>query len=92
MTSEHFLSSIPPSWNPGETWGVNFPDWDEKPIIIVEFDKPQKTATIEEWVAGAKRDGVEMEEALETYYTKCPVTKKTAFPLDDLDVIESAMD
>jgi hypothetical protein len=69
-------------YDPDTTWSVNFPNWKEKLVAVVVFDVSKKTATIEEWYASARLQGITPKS-----YDNCPVTDCCAFPYDDLEIV-----
>jgi hypothetical protein len=78
--SQYYRSIL--KYDPDTTWSINFPNWKEKPVAVVVFDVSKKTATIEEWYASARLQGVTPKN-----YDNCPVTNCCAFPYDDLEII-----
>lgn len=72
--------------DPTTMWAEKFPDWKQKPVVVVYFETPQKSATLKEWIKSGVDQGYDSQEC-EQSYINCPVTNQTAFPHDDLEVI-----
>jgi len=74
--------------DPDETWSQNYPDWKQKPVVLAYFEKPQKSATLKEWIKAGSDEGFNLQECEQSYDANCPVTNQTAFPHDDdLEII-----
>lgn len=73
--------------DPDSTWSQKFPDWKNKPVVVVYFDEPQRTATLKEWIQSGVDQGYDPKNCQETYLKNCPVTNQTAFPHDDLEIL-----
>lgn len=71
-------------------WDDLYPDWRDKPIGIIEFDKPQKNITFEEFCNKYKEDESfqDLENKIKNYYyEKVPPTFFVSAPMDDLEEI-----
>jgi hypothetical protein len=85
---DYFL--LQAKYDPDHVWAKNYPDWKQKPVALVYFEKPQRTATLQEWIDGAKLKNIPEEEARADYEERCPTLRQTAFPIDDLEEIGPA--
>lgn len=68
--------------NLDSTWSVKFPDWKEKPVVVVVFDEYKKSATEKEWIESAM-----LQNKVTTDYSNCPMTNCLSFPYDDLELV-----
>lgn len=73
--------------DPSKAWAERFPDWDEKPIILVSFPSKHKIATITEWIRDGMKKGLTQEQCVAEYQF-CPTLSRMAFPYDDLEIVE----
>lgn len=82
FSPDYYLSIIPQEMHDSLdiSWGEN---WKNNPVVAVYFDKPQKTATLEEWIKTGMAKGISKEELEETY-PKAPLLKTVTFRMDDL--------
>lgn len=73
--------------DPDTMWAKGYPDWKQKPVVLVYFETPQRSATLKEWIASGVDQGYDPEECEKNYEELCPITNQTAFPHDDLEVV-----
>ncbi len=80
--AQYFLKNC--SGDPDQTWSKRFPNWKEKPVVLVQFETPQRIATLKEWIESGVQQGFDEAECRNEYEENCPVVTETAFPYDDL--------
>ena len=73
-----------------EVWGKLYPNWMDKPIVFVEFDKPQRNCTFEEFCTNYK-DNPDFQSLCESdkeyYYLRIPPVYFVSAPIDDVEVL-----
>lgn len=74
-------------------WDKLYPNWTEKLIYVVLLEKPQPTATFEEWAATLEqRFGVKLPKdnpvVMANYVQDIPYKMMITFPEDDLESME----
>lgn len=72
--------------DPDFIWKLNYPTWKQKPVAVVWYDDPQRTATLEEWVRDGVHKGFTEESCNESYEKDCPIVHQMCFPFDDLQL------
>ena len=86
--ADYFLSQVKNS--PLHMWSKNFPNWQQMPVVLVYFEKPQRSATIDEWVAsGLQTTSKTSQELMEEYESNCHFVQLAAFPIEDLELVSS---
>ena len=86
MFSSEYYQRLVNSGSNLKQWSLKHPGWQDHPVVVVEFDEPQKTATLKEWIRSAYDKGIHPDEAERTY-DQCPVLSVVALPYDDLEII-----
>jgi hypothetical protein len=93
--AEYFLEKMcHRTMDPDPVWRIKFPDWKDKPVVIVSFLEPHRTANFEEWMEQGKvkqinpREWSE-DEWRENYEANCPKMYEMCFPYDDLEEIDA---
>lgn len=66
-------------------WGKTCPNWKNENIAFVEFNEPQRTATLKEWIESGVHQGFTKEQCEKEYLEQCPVVTKVSFPIADLE-------
>lgn len=82
---EFFLTIFGP--NVDAVWSRIYPDWKTKLCYYVEFDEPQKTYSLQEARQQLNDYGIFDTEEIESRYQNAPVTKFSAYPYDDLELL-----
>lgn len=71
-------------------WSDLYPDWQSKPIVLLEFDKPQRSCTYEEYCQQNEKypDWQSLhEDEKQFYYERSPVVYFVIAPIEDIEVI-----
>lgn len=75
------------------SWDNLYPDWSEKPVYLVKFDRPQKPLSFDEYIEDvtAKYQSIGQpmppEDFLEMeYLNNVPFVKTATYPADDLEI------
>lgn len=68
---------------PAKRWNKLYPDWMQKPVVMFQFDKPQKVCSFEEY---CERDKRSVEE-LKIEYEALPDVPIVQAPIDDVYVM-----
>lgn len=72
-------------------WSELYPDWIDKEVVFVAFEKPQKPMTMQEYVESFSdefRESVPSEHFEVLYKYNIPDAKFVAYPIDDLEILE----
>lgn len=85
---EYFKISLTGKTDPNITWSKNFPNWEEKPVVLVLFKQLRRSATLEEWIQSGIDQGIDPKQCEKTYDYKCPLVNQAVFPYDDLQIVE----
>ena len=68
-------------------WENLYPGWENKPIVVVQFKKPQRSISMEEFIAQSKvQDGIDPTDLDILYQNSIPVIKYAYYPIDDLEL------
>ena len=73
-------------------WDEIAPGWRNQPLAMVYYDEPQKTLTIEEWIAAGAEQGYDESQSKDDYEEMCPTTQQVIFPFGDLEAAEEDED
>lgn len=71
-------------------WQTTSPNWKNEPICVLLFDKPHRTASLEEWVKSGKTKGLEEDELIKEYEERCPTVEVVIFPIGDLELVKES--
>jgi hypothetical protein len=88
MTAPFYCHSKNVGPNDFQRWNDLYPDWFLKPVVIVEFNEPQKALTFEEYKLGFPPEMEVTEEEMKTLYKFVQKQLLAAYPIDDLDVLD----
>lgn len=101
MTSEYYLGSNNRTADDMLIWNKYYTDWQNKAIIVVQFDEPQKHMTLEELYESLKVNTPDvlaavmqhgpsdamLADILKAYWQQLPLVTLVAYPIDDLEIL-----
>ena len=89
LEPEFFLGLMPGKY---ERWNELYPNWcdDDKRVVFVRFNSPQKNLAFEEFALRYKHYHISLDELKVLYEWTIPLTKNASYPEDDLEVINDS--
>lgn len=69
-------------------WSNLYPDWNKKPVYLVNLSKPQKNLSFKEFSDSAKEHGINDMLTIREEYNNLPEVTLLLYPEDDLENFE----